>query len=53
MNPLGPDGETFVHPLPPAAVLLDRQMDRSDDGRHSTHGGGDQEGAGRGDEKDA
>lgn len=39
-------GETVVHPLPQTAVLLDRQVDRSNDGGHSEYGGEDKGGAG-------
>lgn len=37
--------ETPVHQLPPPAILLDRQVDRLEHGRHSSHGRGDAQGA--------
>jgi len=47
--PPHPGGEALVQPIPPAAVLLDRPVDRPLDGRHPAQGGGDQAGTGSGD----
>lgn len=48
-RPLCPAREAFVHQIPQTGVLLVRQMDWSDDGWHTTYGGGNAEGAWWGD----
>lgn len=41
-----PGGEALVYPLPQTTVLLNRPMDQSDDGGHTTNGRRDTEGTG-------